>query len=138
MKKIRGEGFSVRFTRRPSFAKKADKAADRQKERLDMQDVPDQTIEPAAKAPAAPGKMEAALWRAALDGDCYAIRVLVMEGADLEARDSQGRTAINIATQYDRKEALKTLLAAREMKRMAMLGDLPDTSFFRKFGRKKA
>lgn len=89
------------------------------------------------QAPPSPPEREVernlALWLAAKNGDCYAIRLLVMDGVDLEARDSQGRTALNIATQYNHKEAVKTLLAAREMRRMATLGELPSSVFFDKF-----
>ncbi len=80
---------------------------------------------------------EKALWMAAKSGDCYAIRLLVMDGVDLEARDPQGRTAINIATQYNQREAIKTLLAAKEMRQMAKFGELPETKFFAKFTKKK-
>lgn len=78
---------------------------------------------------------EKALWIAARSGDCGRIRLLVMEGVDLEARDSQGRTAINIATQYNQQAVIKTLLAAKEMRRMAALGELPQTAFFAKFAK---
>src|SRR5690606_13622410 len=103
-----------------------------------MQDVPDQIPETVRteESSAKESKMQIALWQAAMAGDCYAIRMLVMEGVDLEARDAQGRTAFNIATQYNQQNALKTLLAAREMKRMAKIGDLPDSNFFRKFAQK--
>ncbi len=59
-----------------------------------------------------------------------------MTGVDLDARDDGGRTALNIATQYNRTQAIKTLLAAREMRRMAALGELPKTAFFEKFQKK--
>lgn len=78
-----------------------------------------------------------ALWSAAQKGDCYALRVLVMDGVDLDARDKQGRTALNIATQYNQKQAIKTLMAAKEMQRMAKLGDLPNSVFYDKFKDKK-
>lgn len=81
------------------------------------------------------GYKEQSLWDAARSGDCAKIRRLVMEGVDLEARDPQGRTAINIASQYRQQDAMKTLLAAKEMRYMAKLGDLPDTKFFRKFAK---
>lgn len=84
------------------------------------------------------GLKEKALWVAAKSGDLYAIRLLVLDGVDLDARDSQGRTAINIATQYGKQNALKTLLAAKEMRYMASLGELPDTKFFSKFQKAKA
>lgn len=78
-----------------------------------------------------------ALWMAAQKGDCYAIRLLVMDGVDLDARDGQGRTALNIATQYNQTQAIKTLMAAKEMRRMAVLGELPNSVFFSKFGKNK-
>lgn len=83
------------------------------------------------------GANEQMLWAAAYSGDCAMIRKLVMDGADLDARDGDGRTAINIATQYGRQDALKTLLAAKEMRYLASLGKLPDTAFFRKFQTQK-
>lgn len=79
------------------------------------------------------GLKEKALWMAAKNGDCYAIRVLVMGGVDLEARDAQGRTAVHIAAQYNQKDALKTLMAAKEMRRMSAYGELPNGAFFDKF-----
>lgn len=82
-----------------------------------------------------PGTKEIALWGAAKTGNCARIRLLVMEGVDLDARDAEGRTAINIATQYNQHAALKTLLAGREMRRMAASGELPKTRFFAKFAK---
>lgn len=78
---------------------------------------------------------EQALFIAVRAGDCAKIRMLVMDGVDLDARDPMGRTAINIATQYSQQNALKTLLAAREMRRMAALGELPKSSFYNKFAK---
>ena len=82
-------------------------------------------------------RKEMALWHAAKNGDCYAIRLLVMDGVDLDARDSLGRTALNIATQFSQNDAIKTLLAAKEMRRMSMLGELPHGAFFDKFKKVK-
>ncbi len=62
------------------------------------------------------------LWNAAREGDCSKIRLLVMSGADLEARDDQARTAINIATQYGQVQAATTLLAARQMSYLVRMG----------------
>lgn len=78
---------------------------------------------------------EQQLIAAALRGDCVAIRKLVVEGVDLDARDVQGRTAMNIATQYALKDVVATLRAAKEMRYMASLGELPNTAFFKRFQR---
>lgn len=75
-------------------------------------------------------RLEQALWTAAQNGDCARIRMLVMEGVDLDARDAQGRTALNIATHCNQANAIKTLMAAKEMLRMAKLGLLPENHFF--------
>ncbi len=80
---------------------------------------------------------ETALWVAAENGDCHKIRLLVLEGADLEMRDSYGRTAINIAMQYNQKDAIKTLMAAKEMRKMAKDGALPNMNFFRRLSHEK-
>ncbi len=138
MKKAGGMNFGVRFYRR-GVAKSALKEQFSQEKVLAVNDTPAEkpkqlvatpVIEPAKAA------KEKILRDAAMAGDCYIIRTLVMEGVDLEARDEQGRTALNIATQYNQADAIKTILAAREMRRMAKLGDLPDTKFFRKFAAK--
>lgn len=145
MKKIEGMNFSVRFFRRGVARNMAQKEMPLPKE-IAMNDIPEQNAvssadEKSASQSAAPRidfspeklAKEKMLRDAAQTGDCYLIRMLVMEGVDLEARDNQGRTALNIATQYNRHGAIKTLLAAREMRRMATLGELPDSAFFRKF-----
>ena len=152
MKKVVGASFGVRFYRRavPKNAAKEtpqpEKGQDEKGE--DMREIPEQQ----AQAPAAPEQpsgrpqpvyspaktaKEKMLREAAKEGDCYIIRNLVMDGVDLDARDASGRTALNIATQYNQKDAIKTLLAAREMRRMATLGELPDTAFFRRFKKDK-
>lgn len=66
------------------------------------------------------------LWTAAKDGDCGAIRRLVMKGVDIEAKDRLGRTAFNIATQYGHSNAAMTILAAKELKFMMELGLDPE------------
>lgn len=94
-------------------------------------------IERRAEVPAAQvgPDLEKLLRHAARAGDCGVIRRLVMQGVDMDARDEGGRTALNIATQYNRTDAIKTLLAGREMRRMAALGELPETGFYKKFSR---
>lgn len=163
MSNIKGSSFGVRFYRRaiPKASVKADAVSEVAAQNVQQPEsiqIMDDIVEQATKQPIhmeqeltsprrAPVKTEApvsrealrekALWMAAKSGDCYAIRLLVMDGVDLEARDSQGRTAVNIATQYNQTEAIKTLMAAKEMRRMSKLGELPETRFFKKFDKAK-
>lgn len=166
MKKIQGGSFSVRFTRRGVSAKPSAKGEGDVQDNVyaepqrveesayDMNEsferMPAQAIHleqehtsprapERAVAPCAPvaGLKEKALWHAARSGDCYAIRLLIMDGVDIDARDAHGRTAINIASQYSQQAALKTLLAGKEMRRMAGLGELPSSVFFDKFKKNK-
>lgn len=170
MTKVRGEGFSVRFTRRPVYGKKSEavsmqppipevegpsilshfmEVADRRergftfalkpkvlavdpifKELSVMAKQAEQNYIAKTKVP-----MDQQLIAAALRGDCAAIRKLVVAGVNLDARDMQGRTAMNIATQYALNDVVATLRAAREMRYLASLGELPDTAFFKRFQR---
>lgn len=148
MKKIQGASFGVRFYRRGVAKQTKEIGQDIAQDNLENKqagekamDIPEQeplkTAKPLELEPLIPDqKNEKALWVAARAGDCYAIRVLTMRGVDLDARDAQGRTAIHIATQYNQMDALKTLLAAKEMRRMAKFGELPQTQFFKKFEKK--
>ena len=72
------------------------------------------------------------LWRACQAGDCGAIRLAVMHGADLDVRDEDGRNAHNIASQYGQIEALKTLTAAKQMTYFAKAGGSAEELFFKK------
>ena len=141
MKKVTGASFGVRFYRR-GVAKDAVKGASVQKEEA-VQDIPEQVaVETQAAKPQqiySPAKIakERMLRDAAAAGDCYMIRHLVMDGVDIDARDASGRTALNIATQHNQAQAIKTILAAREMQRLAKLGELPDTEFYRRFQKSK-
>ncbi len=67
-------------------------------------------------------EMQKALWHAAQKGDKERIRMLVVAGADVMAEDADGRTAMNIASQYGQADAYKTLLAAREMQELMRAG----------------
>lgn len=62
------------------------------------------------------------LWQAAAKGDKVTIRALVFEDVDFDARDDEDRTAFNIATQHGHSDAAKTLLAAKQMKAMQLMG----------------
>lgn len=165
MKKVQGGSFSVRFTRRgvmkvPVMADNESGGVVYAQTQIFSESetamtecferAPAHAIHPEQEhtAPRAPeragvsstpvlGLKEKALWHAAKSGDCYAIRLLIMDGVDIDARDVQGRTAINIATQYSQQAALKTLLAGKEMRRMAKLGELPSSVFFDKFKKNK-
>ena len=52
------------------------------------------------------------LYRAAHEGDAIAIRKLIREGADLEARDRAGRTPLHVAVFASQHEAVRTLAKA--------------------------
>jgi len=62
------------------------------------------------------------LFAAAKAGDQAAIRRLVYDDIDFDARDDEDRTAFNIATQYGHHKAAQTILAARHMKAMQKVG----------------
>lgn len=147
MKKVMGGNFSVRFARRglskPTPQKEEARAIILEQIAGAKEGLPDiiapmpvekvSSIKPALKPGPNTEMMEAMLRAAAFYGDCALIRRLVMQGVDLDARDGAGRTAFHIASQYANHDAMKTLLSAREMRRMAKLGDLPDTKFYRRF-----
>lgn len=62
------------------------------------------------------------LHEAARSGDCGKIRLLVMGGADVDARDDDGWNAFNIATSAGHSQAATTLLAARQLSYINQLG----------------
>lgn len=62
------------------------------------------------------------LRQAARDGDAGKIRLLVMGGADVDARDEEGWTAFNIATACGHHQAATTLLAARQLSYIRQIG----------------
>lgn len=62
------------------------------------------------------------LWRAAEEGDCAAIRRLIINGADLNAKDDDGRNAFQIASQEAQSDAMTTILAAKQMLELEKMG----------------
>ncbi|ROO85414.1 hypothetical protein EDD29_2958 [Actinocorallia herbida] len=63
-------------------------------------------------APRNEGSTGVDLLEAAAAGDARAVRVALADGAELEARDPAGRTALLLAATYDRVEAAEALVAA--------------------------
>jgi ankyrin repeat protein len=83
--------------------------------------------------------MHETLWRAAAKGDCATIRMLAVNGVDIDAPNDEGFTAFNIATQNGHHEAATTILAAREMAYARQLGETPEEFFGQdKAGKKSA
>jgi len=63
------------------------------------------------------------LWDAAAAGNAAQVRKLAVDPqVDFDARDQQGRTAMNIATQNGHPEVAKTILAIREARYARSLG----------------
>lgn len=62
------------------------------------------------------------LWQAAANGDCKTIRILAMSEVDIDARNEEGFTAFNLATQSGHADAAMAILAAREMRFARDLG----------------
>jgi uncharacterized protein len=60
----------------------------------------------------APGEREALLIAAATRGDAATVKRLISEGVPLEARDSEGRTALTAATYGNHVDAALALIAA--------------------------
>ena len=69
---------------------------------------------------------QARLFAAAKTGDKAAIRALVFEDIDFGARDEEGRTAFNIATQHNKIDAAQTILAAKQTKDLQNMGLISD------------
>ncbi len=75
--------------------------------------------------------LEDLLRAAAKEGDCYTIRRLVLAGVDIDSKDEQGFTAINYAAHHKQTSAMKTLLAAKEMRAYADKGGVPERSLWK-------
>ncbi|MEM6780375.1 MAG: ankyrin repeat domain-containing protein [Pseudomonadota bacterium] len=69
------------------------------------------------------------LWEASAKGDCGQIRLAILNGADIDARDETGRTALNIASQNGQTDAMKTLTAAKHMMYFAEEEGTPEQTF---------
>lgn len=72
--------------------------------------------------------MQKQFWDAAARGDTGAVRMLVMAGIDIDARNADGFTAFNLATMHGHTDTALTILAGREFRFMQALEDqaLPD------------
>ncbi|HEY0901050.1 MAG TPA: ankyrin repeat domain-containing protein [Micavibrio sp.] len=62
------------------------------------------------------------LRQAARDGDAGKIRLLVMGGADVDARDADGWNAFHLATAHGHHSVATTLLAARQLSYIRQIG----------------
>lgn len=62
------------------------------------------------------------LRQAAREGDAGKVRLLVMSGADVDARDEDGWNAFNIATAHGHSRVATTLLAARQLSYIRHIG----------------
>ena len=62
------------------------------------------------------------LWEAAAAGDNATVRILAMNGVDLDARNDDDCTAFNLATRYNHPDTAKTILAAREFQYLQKVG----------------
>lgn len=67
-------------------------------------------------------QQSAAWFRAAATGDTATMRDLIVRGIDIEMRDADERTALNIASQYGHTDAMTTILAARQMQFLKSIG----------------
>ncbi len=69
--------------------------------------------------------LEQQLWDAAGRGDSATVRMLVLKGVDLNARNEDGFTAYNLATQKGHVNTALTILAARNVAYETRLGFTP-------------
>ena len=76
--------------------------------------------------------LEDLLRSAAKEGDCYTIRRLVLAGADIDSKDENGFSALNYAAAEKQLGAMKTLMAAKEMRAYADKGAVPENFFWAK------
>ena len=83
-------------------------------------------------------EMQAVMFKAAAKGDCMTLRLLVINGVDVEAKNDDGFTAFNVAIQNDKVDAATVLLAAREMKFAEDLGVDPKEFYKIKEKKKQA
>ena len=72
-------------------------------------------------------KQQERLWAAAKSGDCAEIRRAVISGADIDMKDDEDRNAFQIASQANRVDAMKTILAAKEIMNMEKMGIKPES-----------
>ena len=81
---------------------------------------------------------EQQLWDAAARGDSAAVRTLALKGVDLNARNEDGFTAYNLATQKGHLNTALTILAARDIAYETKLGFVPSVRREARTDRKSA
>lgn len=62
------------------------------------------------------------LWEAASRGDSAAVRMLAMNGVDVDVRNPDGFTAYNLATRNGHYNTALIILTARQMKYLGQAG----------------
>lgn len=62
------------------------------------------------------------LWKAAAHGDSATIRVLAMQGIDLDARDENEQTAYMLARNHNHPSTAQAIQAAREFQYLRKVG----------------
>ncbi len=66
-------------------------------------------------------------FKAAHAGDIATIRMMIVEGVDVDMRDDMERTAFHIAAQQSNTDIMTAILAGRKMRRLQALGLDPFT-----------
>lgn len=66
-------------------------------------------------------------FKAAHAGDIATIRMMIVEGFDVDMRDDMERTAFQIAAQQSNVDVMTAILAGRKMRRLQALGMDPFT-----------
>ena len=74
-------------------------------------------------------KQQERLWDAAVAGNCAEIRRSVISGADINMVDEEGRSAFQMASQCNQVDAMRTILAVKELIDMEKMGFSKDEMY---------